>query len=276
MIQLSSFAAAPLAAAALALPAAAPRQEPPPPPDVHAEAELVAPLPVPDGAPDSIRALVAELAEEGATVDFATKQVEVKGVILLDRMRSGYPIEYLIVNEGGFTHESLGILRCTPSKLNAAFLALGLSPGKTVRFVKKDPPPPEEQLISGEAREFEVEAPSGQVVDILVRWTDEQGEHLHPIEDLIVYITNGEPLPRRGFVYVGSRFHRVVIGVERQERFMADVEGNVVSLYAAGFGNCLFDMNSAECAESYLYDVNPKVCPARGTKVTFVFVPRQE
>ena len=249
-------------------------QQKPPPTTIKPPVEELAPLPIPDGLPTAIRELVQALAAEGVTVDFEHRVVEVRGVILLDRMLAGYPIEYLVVTEGGFTHEALAMVRATPSKLNAAFLALGLTPGATVKYVKKDPPPPEADLISGKAREFDVIPPVGAVVDLAVSWEDEQGAHLRPIEDLVSYVTNGESLPRRGFTYVGSRFRKVVIGVDRKEQFIADVEGNVVSLYLSGFGHCLFDMNSAEGAESYLYDVNVATCPAKGTKVSFVFTLR--
>lgn len=263
-----------LASLVIASPASA--QEPPPPTTIKPPADVVEPLPVPEGAPEQVSALVRELAAEGVTVDFESRVVEVKGVILLDKMNSGYPIEYLMVTEGGFTHESLCLVRCTPSKLNAAFLALGLAPGRSVEFKKKDPPPPLDKLISGEEKEFDVVPPQGPVVDLSVRWTDQDGEErLHPIEDLIAYITNGRSIPRRGFVFVGSKFRKVLIGAERQERFMADVEGNIVSLYLSGFGNCLFDQNSAEGAEGYLYDVHPEITPPAGTKVTFVFRPRE-
>lgn len=250
-------------------------QDPPPRPRVRPPEERLEPLPVPDDAPEAIRKLVDELAREGVRVDFERKRVEVKGAILLDRMMPGYPIEYLVVTEEGFTHEALGIVRCVPSKLNAAFLALGLQPGRTVRFERKEPPPPVDRLRDGTDREVRILPPEGPVVDILVRWTDEAGrERLHPIEDLVRYVTNGRSVARRGFVYVGSRFHTVVMDGRRQQRYMADLEGNIVSLYLAGFGNCLFDMNGIEGVESYLYDVNSDLCPPKGTKVTFVFVPR--
>ncbi len=253
-----------------------PAKEGPAPPktDIVAPPEAVTPLPVPKDVPDSIRALVDDLAKEGVRIDFARKQVLVKGAILLDRMNSNYPIEYLLVTGGGYTHEAFGIVRATPSKLNAAFLALGLAPGKTVQFEKKEPPPPMEKLISGEESEVNVIPPSGPVVDILLRWTDEKGDHYQPIEDMIRYLTNGKSLPRRGFCFVGSRFARLVIGTNREERYMADVEGNVVSLYLSGNGNCLFDMNSDEGLEAYLYDINPDTAPKRGTTVDFVFSVR--
>jgi len=261
---------------ALLATASARGQQRPPPTTIKAPTDVVEALPVPEGAPESIRTLVDDLVKEGVTIDFDRRVVEVKGVVLLDGMNAGYPIEYLMVTEGGFTHESLSLVRCTPSKLNAAFLALGLEPGKTVEFKKKDPVPPLEKLISGEAKEFDVVPPKGPIVDLSVRWTDKAGkERLHPIEDLIAYITNSRPIPRRGFVFVGSRFRRVLIGAQRSERFMADVEGNVVSLYLSGFGNCLFDQNSAEGAEGYLYDINPDVAPPAGTKVSFVFSVRK-
>lgn len=264
-------------------PAAAPDDPPagvpddpraPPRPQIDLEIEEVVALPVPADAPEAIRTLVAELAKEGVTVDFVRREVAVKGAILLDKMNPNYPIEYLIVTNGGFTHEAFGIVRVTASKLNAAFLAFGMTPGKTVQHVKKEPAPPMEKLISGEESEFDVIAPSGPIVDISVKWQDEAGEHIHPIEDMIRYLTNGKPLPRRGFCYIGSRFSKMIIDGERVERFMADVEGNLVSLYLIGFGNCLFDMNSDEGVEPYLYDVNTAVTPPRGTKVSFVFSVR--
>lgn len=250
------------------------QNDPPQEPETQPPEFAVEPLPLPEGAPPEIRDLVGELAQEGVRVDFRNRVVLVEGVILLDRMQSGYPIEYLVVTESGFTHESLAIVRCLPSRLSASFMALGLEPGKTVRFEKKDPPPPVEKIISGEAREYDAMPPEGAVVDISVRWTDEDGEKQHPIEDFIRYLPNGEPLPRRGFVFVGSRFHKVVIGAEREERYMADLEGNVVSLYIAGFGNCLFDMNSTEGAAGFIYDINTDLCPERGTRVTFMFALR--
>ncbi len=273
-IRLSLLAALVVASVAVPLLARVARQEAPPKNQIEPNTDAFDALPVPEGAPAEIKDLIADLATEGVRVDFANKTIEMRGVILLDRMNAGYPIEYLVVTQGGFTHEALGMVRCTPSKLNAACLALGLLPGKTVRFIKKDPPPPVEKLMSGEAREYDVLAPEGPLVDVGVKWTDEQGEHLHSIEDMIRYVTNDRSLPRRAFVYVGSRFTRIVIGKDKSERYLADVEGNIISLYLSGTGNCLFDMNSAEGVESYLYDVNPAVCPPRGTKVTFVLAAR--
>lgn len=246
----------------------------PPRPQFELSIDEVTPLPLPDGTPEAIRVLVDELAKEGATVDFAKREVAVKGAILLDKMNPNYPIEYLIVTNGGFTHEAFGIVRVTASKLNAAFLAFGLQPGKTVQYVKRDPPPPMEKLISGEESEFDIVAPEGPIVDISVRWKDDTGDHIHPIEDMVRYLTNGKPLPRRGFCFIGSRFSKMIIDGERVERFMADVEGNLVSLYLIGFGNCLFDMNSDEGVESYLYDINSTISPPRGTQVSFVFSVR--
>ncbi len=243
----------------------------PPKSTIEVSDPAVTPLPLPKGAPPEIKALIDDLAKDGATVDFEKKKIVVKGAILLDKMNPNYPIEYLLVTNSGYTHEALGIVRVTPSKLNAAFLALGLQPGRTVQFVKRTPEPPAEKLISGEESEFDVIPPTGPVVDIVVHWKDEKGEHIHPIEDMIQYLTNGRPLPRRGFCFIGSRFAHLVIEGQKVERFMADVEGNLVSLYLSGSGNCVFDMNSDEGVEQYLYDVNPAVVPKRGTIVTFEF-----
>ena len=51
--------------------------------------------------------------------------------MMLDRMNAGYPIEYLMVTEGGFTHEALCLVRCLPSRLNAALLTVLVWPANT-------------------------------------------------------------------------------------------------------------------------------------------------
>jgi len=70
-------------------------------------------------------------AAEGISVDVEKKRVEVKGAIIRDSRSLQYPIEYIIVSEGGSTHEAMILVKAQPSHLNAALLALGLKPGKT-------------------------------------------------------------------------------------------------------------------------------------------------
>ena len=71
------------------VPAVPQEAEPPPPTTVKPPEDKAEPLPVPEGTPDEIRTLVRELADEGVTIDFRNRVVEVKGVILLDRMNPG-------------------------------------------------------------------------------------------------------------------------------------------------------------------------------------------
>ena len=69
---------------------------------------------------------------DGITVDLKRKRVEVKGVIIRDKLSPQYPIEYVVVSEGGNAYEAIILIKALPSHLNAALLSIGLTPGKTV------------------------------------------------------------------------------------------------------------------------------------------------
>ena len=71
--------------------------------------EQVVALPMPEELPAELRTTIEQLAEEGVTVDFERRRVEVRGIVLLDRMNAGYPIEYLLVTNGGFAKLDPGI-----------------------------------------------------------------------------------------------------------------------------------------------------------------------
>jgi len=220
--------------------------------------------------------LLVTFKEEGITVDLEKKQVAVKGAIIRDKESRRYPIEYVVVSEGGNTHEAMVLIKATPSNLNAALLATGLEPGKTVIFRKKDPPPPAEDVESGKASPYEVVPPEGTLMNIDVIYEGWEDGKSKPLEDLILDIRTNQSLKRVGWIYVGSRFARVLLGRDRVVRYMADMERNVVALYLTGYGNAIFDVNTADGVDDSLFDVNPKEAPPMGAEVTLVFTQKTE
>lgn len=217
------------------------------------------------------QALQETFASEGISVDLERKRVSVKGAIIRDKESRRYPIEYVVVSEGGNTHEAMILVKATPSNLNAALLSLGLEPGTSVIYRKKDPAPPQEDVDSGKVSAYEVVPPCGTVMRIYVHYDGWKERPYRPLEDLIMDLRTRKSLDRVGWVYVGSRFASVLLGKERVQQFMADMERNVVALYLTGYGNCVFDVNTIDGIDDSLFDVNPETAPPLGAKVSLVF-----
>jgi hypothetical protein len=221
------------------------------------------------------------LAADGLTLDRARKEVRLRGDLLRRRRSPEYPVEYGLVVEGGFTHEAFGIVKCTPSLLNACFLALGLQPGLARRRVMKQPLPPREEVETGLTEPFEVLPPQGDRVFLYVLWKEADGkEVVRAFEDFFVDLRSMKPLPMRGYVYLGSRFDEIQLGLEKKRVFIADYEGNIVTLHPdkSRAENCLFDVYSFD-DEPYVWaDVDEDKLPPEGAPLEFVFtlLPRPD
>ena len=236
-------------------------------------------------------------AKEGITVDREKKRIEVKGAIIRDKTQRRYPIEYVVVAEGGNTHEAMVLVKAKPSNLNAALLSLGLTPGKTVSFrLKNDPKtsdsgkdakkedasdgkdsekepaknPVEEQGDEVE-KDYEIIPPTGHVVYIYVKYEGWKEQPIRLLEDLIIDYRTGKSMKRTGWVYVGSRFAKVRLGRKLCMKYLADMERNIVATYLTGSGNSIFDINSLDGIRDTLFDVNPDTAPPMGSKVTMIF-----
>lgn len=249
---------------AFATATAAAAQDPPP-----ARAGELARPPPKDAAEFARR-----LAEDGIVFDRARREVHVRGDLLRRRRSREYPVEYGIVIEGGFTHEAFGIVRCTPSLLNACFLALGLEPGTPRRRVLREPLPPREEVEAGLVEPFRVLPPAGDRVFLYVRWTEPDGTAVtRAFEDFFVDLRTLQPLPLRGYVYLGSRFDEILVGTERKQVFLADYEGNILTLHPdkSRAENCLFDVYALD-EEPYTWaDVDEAKLPPDGVALDFVF-----
>lgn len=207
---------------------------------------------------------------EGIHVDLKHKRVEVKGAIIRDKESPQYPLEYVVVSTGGYTHEALVLVKATPSILNAALVSIGLKPGKTITFKRKDPPPPKEDIESGRVKPYDVIPPQGQRVYIYVKYDGWKERPIRFLEDMMVNLRTGRPLERIGWIYIGSRFAKVIQGTKKVYRYMADMERNIVACYLTGYGNALFDINSTEAINDELFDVNPFDAPPMGAPITLI------
>ena len=144
--------------------------------------------------------------------------------------RMGRPadlIEYLLIHRRGKSHESLFLTETQPSLLNAALLALDLTPGTNVTYKEKDPAPSEEEMRAG-ADWLIITPPKGTPVWFTVKWTDKDAKvHEVAVDDILMDVTTGEAVEGADWIYLGGRMAAPYRG--EAPVFIADLEGNLVS-----------------------------------------------
>jgi hypothetical protein len=117
-------------------------------------------------------------------------------------------------------------------------------------------------------------APSGDRVFLYVRWTEQDGTSVtRAFEDFFTDLRTLKPLPLRGFVYLGSRFDEVLQGKERVQVFLADYEGNILTIHPdkSRADNCLFDVYALDDEPYGWADVDEEKLPPDGVALDFVF-----
>ncbi len=114
-----------------------------------------------------------------------TREVEFDAVV---NMRQGLA-ELLLSSPEGKLHEAMLVVKGRPSDLYYALLRVGFSPGQAPN------------MAGAENR------PAGDLVDVWVEWREKDGGWRQMrAEELLVNMTTGKPLARRGWVFVGSEF----------------------------------------------------------------------
>ncbi|MEQ8768475.1 MAG: YdjY domain-containing protein [Planctomycetota bacterium] len=206
------------------------------------------------------KALMEELSGQGIRIDLDEKVIRFDAKICMDRG----PAEYLLVGPGGATHESLLISGIQPSSLNAAIKALGLKQGENVRYVKKDPPPSEEELKAGEPL-YHIYPPEGDELEIFLTWNADAQEKRHRAEECILNAVTEGPMPKTGWVYIASRFVEVEPGAG--EVFIADLERNIISIYQFEVRNSILVNPLRDGGYDDIWFANPKLLPEVGTDV---------
>lgn len=171
-------------------------------------------------------------------------------------------LEYLLVGPGGAAHESLFLTQVKPSLVNAALLLLGVEPGHNARVEQSGQSP------EGDARR-EIHAPEGDGFYLYAAWREGDETYFFRVEDLIANLSTGRALRRHRWVYLGSRFAQLEPG--QPERFLADLEGNLVNLSFFYQGNTLLTAALDECVEQTIWAANAWLVPPRGEPVCLFF-----
>lgn len=218
----------------------------------------------------TVKDLKEDLKRHGISLDEETETIEVKGAVCQNEAL----VEFFAVTKRGSTHESVLILDCLPSSLNAAFIAMNYKPGTPAAEANA----PGTGLIE-QSREGNVEyikPPEGDKVYIAVEW-EAGGEKVRKwAEELILNQATGKPLERAEWLYIGSR-------MERDQRtgmqfYVPDMTNNIISTWFGFSGTCVLALaESAGASDDYLF-ANRNLLPEPGTPVKVVFskIPPKE
>jgi hypothetical protein len=179
------------------------------------------------------------------------KHLEVSGWV---NMQTGL-VEVFACAPEGKTHESVIVLDCVPSGLQAGLLALGLEPGKPVEFGTGDQYTP----------------PTGDGVLVEVHWTDLQGhEQTARAEDWITDEPHKRSMPRCAWIFAGS-FLQPVSGTTNDVTFAADYVKSLVTTYHDA--SSILENPWTEGIDDTVYYSNDKAVPPVGTSLTAIFRP---
>ena len=181
------------------------------------------------------------------TVDAKRKQVRVE----CEALHVIAPLEFFCCVAGTNEHESVLRSKVKPSDLHLALLMLGLEPGKPVSYseaTKKWTPPHGPPLNI--TCEFEKD---GKPVSV-------------PAYRLMRDIKTQKEMPPITWIFTGSR--TMEDGV-----YAADTTGYLISL--VNFELTVIDVPdlASSANETLEWEINPKVMPEKGTKVTLVIEP---
>lgn len=184
----------------------------------------------------------------GVTVDVAAREVRVTS----ESLAVTAPLEFFCVARGGPEHEAVLRTSARASHIHAGLLLIGLEPGHPARYVQ-------------ETNTWL--APTGAAVRIECEWTDAAGQTIRvPAERLMRGVRDAAPMPPAAWVFAGSTTRSDGV-------YLADPLGYTVSL--VNFEHALIDVPElvSSANETLEWQVDPTVCPPRGTAVTMILSP---
>jgi hypothetical protein len=150
-------------------------------------------------------------------------------------------LEYLIVGNGGKTHESLLRTEAEPYNIQIALLMIGLEGTMNPLSEQGDP-----------------RIPEGNPVTIWLRWEHDGKIENFQIERWVVNKNSGGVLSPMNWIFTGS--------IISNGAFMAQVEKSIVAIFHDPVA--LIDNPLKEGASDEIWYVNEKEAPPVGTKVT--------
>ncbi len=204
--------------------------------------------------------LGAAFKQAGLEVDLAAKTVTLKAKM----SRPIDLLEYVLITRQGKSHEALLVVEAQPSILNAALLALGLTPGTNVSFKEKDPLPSEEEVRNG-VDWLIVTPPQGPQIWFTAAWNDAEGKRQERVlDDLVMDLSTGDVLEGGDWIYIGGRMAAPYRG--EPEVFIADLEGNLMSCCYLDPSNHLVTLRHERARSDQNWWVTD-ACPEAGTEM---------
>ncbi|MHC5001669.1 MAG: YdjY domain-containing protein [Planctomycetota bacterium] len=213
----------------------------------------------PAGPPDAVPAPPPEpriVELEGIRVFVDEGRVELAARTCLD---VGW-LEQVACSPGTREHESLVVVPARPSDVHAALLLAGFEAGRPGHW-------------SYENEQYRFVAPTGDRLEVLVRYPDAAGEVVtEPVARWISDYRGREAFPDVPWVFGGSRIAPNTPEMGPGEHYVADMTGSVIGLVTfgdepIGFSEVIAD-ESAVMAPQWVVDTDR--VPAMGTDVTIV------
>lgn len=210
--------------------------------------------PVQEALSEADRALHELLASLGVEYVPSAGRIDVSGWV---NMQRGL-VEVFACTPEGKTHESVVVLDCVPSGVHAGLLALRLRPGTPVEL----------------GTEGEYRPPTGDPVEIRVRWTDAGGEaHSARAEDWIWDEKDARSMPHCAWIFAGS-FLQPSASDPSGGTYAANLVKSIVTTYHDA--TSVLENPFAEGADDTVYYANERAVPPVGTPVTVSFRPVSE
>lgn len=173
-----------------------------------------------------------------------------KSVVFLAEvcLREG-PLEFFVCSKNTKEHESVLATRAKPSLIHVGLLAIGANPGTPVQFTP----------------EFAV--PTGQQIDITLRWLDKDGKQQETKAEEWVQEIESKNKMSAHWVFAGSMFRKLEGG---RNQYLADVTGEIIGV--SNFPSVVLDLPIASTSDDsdLLFQAFTDKIPVEGTKVTVV------
>ncbi len=196
---------------------------------------------------------------EGMAVYLAGGVVEVEAFVCLD---AGW-LEQIACSPGTREHEALVVIETRPRDLHEALLMSGFEAGAPGQWSYDD------GVVA-------VTPPTGDTVEIFVRYQKDGRTVQEPIGAWIVGAEDDRPFPDRAWVFAGSSFAENPEWMGPGEHYVADLTGSIIGLVTfgdevIGYERVLADQEAVEPTQ---WRVNTGQVPPIGTPVTVILRTR--
>jgi len=182
-------------------------------------------------------------------VDVKKREIRVE----CEEVNAEMPLEFFCCINGTAEHEAVMRTQAKPSHVHLAMLMLGLQPGEPVRFSKAA-----DKWLP----------PHGPPLQIFCEWTDVKTNKAirYPAYRMMRGVKNKKEMRPMTWIFAGSR-------VMDDGRYAADTTGYLVSVVNFDLTTIDIPELASNANDSLEWEVNPDICPPKGTKVYMVIEP---